>query len=131
MELAFGGVGAFWRGPEAALLARIRRWNRGFAGGGFGGSPAGRRRSSKGWATHSAAHQRPGRRGSGLTKGIIGLCNHGQPRKPDDWGALRALGLWAPAASWTTSNRPERGAKRVAIEGHSPLWQSGVSRYGV
>ena len=30
--------------------------------------------------------------GAGLTKGIIGLVNKGQPRKPDDWGALRA---WA------------------------------------
>src|ERR1039458_468488 len=30
--------------------------------------------------------------GAGLTRGIIGLANHGQPRKPDDWGALRA---WA------------------------------------
>jgi len=30
--------------------------------------------------------------GAGLTRGIIGLVNHGQPRKPDDWGALRA---WA------------------------------------
>src|SRR5688500_5606688 len=28
--------------------------------------------------------------GAGLAKGIIGLCNKGQPRKPDDWGALRA-----------------------------------------
>jgi (4-O-methyl)-D-glucuronate---lignin esterase len=28
--------------------------------------------------------------GAGLTKGIIGLCNKGQPRKPEDWGALRA-----------------------------------------
>ena len=30
--------------------------------------------------------------GAGLTKGIIGLVNKGQPRKPEDWGALRA---WA------------------------------------
>ena len=30
--------------------------------------------------------------GAGLTQGIIGLVNKGQPRKPDDWGALRA---WA------------------------------------
>ena len=29
--------------------------------------------------------------GAGLTEGIIGLCNNGQPRKPDDWGASRAL----------------------------------------
>ena len=34
--------------------------------------------------------------GAGLTKGIIGLVNQGQPRKPDDWGALRA---WAWGAS--------------------------------
>jgi hypothetical protein len=30
--------------------------------------------------------------GAGLREGIIGLCNKGQYRKPDDWGALRA---WA------------------------------------
>ena len=34
--------------------------------------------------------------GAGLTKGIIGLVNKGQFRKPDDWGALRA---WAWGAS--------------------------------
>ncbi len=34
--------------------------------------------------------------GAGLTQGIIGLCNMGQPRKPDDWGSLRA---WAWGAS--------------------------------
>ncbi len=34
--------------------------------------------------------------GAGLTRGIIGLTNKGQPRKPEDWGALRA---WAWGAS--------------------------------
>ncbi len=34
--------------------------------------------------------------GAGLTRGIIGLTNKGQARKPDDWGALRA---WAWGAS--------------------------------
>ena len=34
--------------------------------------------------------------GAGLDKGIIGLVNHGQPRKLDDWGVLRA---WAWADS--------------------------------
>ena len=34
--------------------------------------------------------------GEGLTQGIIGLVNKGQPRKLDDWGALRA---WAWGAS--------------------------------
>ena len=30
--------------------------------------------------------------GYGLREGIIGLCNKGQYRKPDDWGVLRAWG---------------------------------------
>ena len=34
--------------------------------------------------------------GAGLRRGIIGLTNKGEPRKPDDWGALRA---WAWGAS--------------------------------
>ncbi len=34
--------------------------------------------------------------GAGLTRGIVGLANKGQPRKPEDWGALRA---WAWGAS--------------------------------
>ena len=36
--------------------------------------------------------------GAGLTKGIIGLVNKGQPRKPDDWGSLRAWSWGAARA---------------------------------
>jgi hypothetical protein len=36
--------------------------------------------------------------GPGLTQGIIGLMNKGQPRKLDDWGALRAWG-WGRESS--------------------------------
>ena len=55
----------------------------------------------------------------GLTEGIIGMVNHGQPRKLDDWGALRA---WAWGASrvldyFATDKAVDPG--RVAIEGHS------------
>ena len=60
--------------------------------------------------------------GGGLTQGIIGLCNKGQPRKPDDWGALRA---WAWGASRLLDyfeTDPSVDAKRVGIEG--------LSRYG-
>jgi hypothetical protein len=60
--------------------------------------------------------------GAGLTKGIIGLTNKGQFRKPDDWGSLRA---WAWGASRTLDyleTEPTVDAKRVGIEG--------VSRYG-
>jgi hypothetical protein len=57
--------------------------------------------------------------GAGLTEGIIGLCNHGQPRQLDDWGALRA---WAWGASraldyFETDNTVN--AHQVGIEGHS------------
>ncbi len=57
--------------------------------------------------------------GGGLTSGIIGLINKGQPRKPDDWGSLRA---WAWGADrlldfFETDNLVD--AKQVGFEGHS------------
>jgi len=60
--------------------------------------------------------------GAGLTEGIIGLVNKGQPRSLEDWGALRA---WAWGASraldyFETDNSVD--AKHVGIEG--------LSRYG-
>lgn len=57
--------------------------------------------------------------GAGLTQGIIGLCNQGQFRKPDDWGALRA---WAWGASRLLdyfATDPSVDSHHVAIEGHS------------
>jgi len=42
--------------------------------------------------------------GAGLTKGIIGLVNKGQPRKLDDWGTLKAWG-WEQADASITSKR--------------------------
>jgi hypothetical protein len=58
----------------------------------------------------------------GLTTGIIGLCNKGQPRKPDDWGALRAWAWGASRALDYFETDRAVDAKRVAIEG--------LSRYG-
>ena len=60
--------------------------------------------------------------GSGLTRGIIGLVNGGQPRKPDDWGALRAWAWGASRALDYLQTDRAVDAKRVGIEG--------VSRYG-
>jgi hypothetical protein len=60
--------------------------------------------------------------GAGLTRGIIGLVNKGQPRKLDDWGALRA---WAwGAGRFLDYLETDRSvdAKQVGIEG--------MSRYG-
>jgi hypothetical protein len=57
--------------------------------------------------------------GAGLTAGIIGLVNKGQPRKPDDWGALRAWGWGASRALDYFETDKAVNAKMVALEGHS------------
>jgi hypothetical protein len=60
--------------------------------------------------------------GAGLTKGIIGLCNKGQPRKPEDWGSLRAWAWGASRALDYFETDKAVDAKQVGIEG--------LSRYG-
>ena len=60
--------------------------------------------------------------GAGMTAGIIGLVNHGQRRKPDDWGALRAWAWGAARALDYLETDSLVDAKHVGIEG--------VSRYG-
>jgi hypothetical protein len=57
--------------------------------------------------------------GAGLTQGIIGLVNQGQPRKPDDWGALRAWAWGASRALDYFETDKAVDAKQVGIEGHS------------
>src|SRR5947208_5801671 len=63
-----------------------------------------------------------GDRGAGLTRGIIGLVNKGQPRKPEDWGSLRACAWGASRALDYLETDPAVDAKQVGI--------SGLSRYG-
>jgi GH35 family endo-1,4-beta-xylanase len=60
--------------------------------------------------------------GAGLTQGIIGLCNKGQTRKPDDWGALRAWAWGASRALDYLETDKSVNARQVGIEG--------LSRYG-
>lgn len=60
--------------------------------------------------------------GAGLTQGIIGLVNKGQPRKPDDWGALKAWAWGASKALDYFETDKAVDAKQVGIEG--------LSRYG-
>lgn len=57
--------------------------------------------------------------GAGLTEGIIGLCNHGQPRKLDDWGVLRAWAWGASRALDYFETDRAVDAKQVGITGHS------------
>jgi hypothetical protein len=57
--------------------------------------------------------------GAGLTEGVIGLCNKGQPRKVDDWGALRAWAWGASRALDYFASDSAVDAKHVGVEGHS------------
>ncbi len=60
--------------------------------------------------------------GAGLTRGVIGLANKGAPRKPDDWGALRAWAWGASRAYDYLAADPDLDSTHIGIEG--------VSRYG-
>lgn len=60
--------------------------------------------------------------GAGLRQGIIGLMNKGEPRKPDDWGSLRAWAWGASRAVDYFELNPDVDASKVGIEG--------LSRYG-
>lgn len=57
--------------------------------------------------------------GAGLTQGIIGLVNKGQPRKLDDWGALRAWAWGASRAIDYFETDKSVDAKQIGLEGHS------------
>jgi hypothetical protein len=60
--------------------------------------------------------------GKGLSNGIIGLVNKGQPRKLDDWGALRAWAWGAGRALDYLETDVAVDSKKMGIEG--------LSRYG-
>ncbi|MFZ3485509.1 hypothetical protein [Sphingomonas sp. 3-13AW] len=60
--------------------------------------------------------------GAMLRQGIIGLTNKGAPRKPTDWGVLRAWGWGASKGLEYLQTRPEVDPTRIGVEG--------VSRYG-
>jgi len=74
-----------------------------------------------GYATISPNSIQPDN-GAGLTRGIIGLINKGQARKPDDWGSLRAWAWGAARGLDYLETDSTVDAKKVGIEG--------VSRYG-
>jgi len=112
----FGGGGFPRRPGEPAPTNR-------FGGGNFADPPSTEQLIAGGWgyATISPASIQADN-GAGLTKGIIGLVNKGQPRKPDDWGSLRAWAWGAARGLDYLETDPTVDAKKVGIEG--------VSRYG-
>ena len=86
-----------------------------------GGSPGWQQQVlAKGWGyAILAPHSIQADNGAGLTQGIIGLVNKGQPRKTDDWGALRAWAWGASRALDYLETDKSVDAKQVGLEGHS------------
>jgi hypothetical protein len=64
--------------------------------------------------------------GAGLTQGIIGLMNKGQPRGLEDWGALKACAWGAGRLLDYLGTDPSVDAKQVGIEGHSRLGKAAL-----
>ncbi|MGC8643986.1 MAG: acetylxylan esterase [Isosphaeraceae bacterium] len=129
MEFGFifpAGFGGFPKTASKSATKTAPRPPR-FAPGGFGGFGGGptwqQQLLAKGWGYAIII---PGSiqadNGAGLTKGIIGLCNKGQPRKLDDWGALRAWAWGASRALDYFETDKAVDARHVGIEG--------LSRYG-
>ena len=114
----FGGGGFPRRPGEPEPTNRF-----GFGGGNFADPPSTEQLIAAGWGY---ATINPGSiqadNGAGLTKGIIGLVNQGQPRKPEDWGSLRAWAWGAARGLDYLETDPTVEAKKVGIEG--------VSRFG-
>jgi hypothetical protein len=95
----------------------------GFGPMGGGGTPSTEQLLAAGWGyVLLSPSSIQADNGAGLTKGIIGLTNQGKPRKPEDWGALRAWGWGASRALDYLETDSSVDAKKVGIEG--------VSRYG-
>jgi hypothetical protein len=75
---------------------------------------------AKGWgyASYIPTSVQPDN-GAGLTEGIIGLADKGQPRSLDDWGALRAWAWGASRALDYFETDRDVDAKHIGIAGHS------------
>lgn len=115
----FGGGGFPRRADEPEPTNRFR----GFGNVTFADPPATEQLIAAGWGyavLNPVSIQADN--GAGLTRGTIGLCNRGQPRKPDDWGALRAWAWGAARALDHLETDPTVDARKVGIEG--------VSRFG-
>ena len=115
----FGGNGFPRRAGEPAPTNRFAA----FGGGTNAGPSSTEQLIAAGWGFATInPNSIQADNGAGLTKGIVGLVNKGQPRKPDDWGSLRAWAWGAARGLDYLETEPAVDAKKVGIEG--------VSRYG-
>src|ERR1051326_5916659 len=96
--------------------------------------PAREQRIADGWGVATIApNSIQADNGAGLTKGIIGLVNHAQPRKPDDWGALRAWAWGASRGDRATARSgfdAGRGGGRGRAPGYLRRWAAAALARG-
>jgi hypothetical protein len=124
LEFGFNFGGGFGRFGSTNRPGGTNRFGPGGFGGFGGGGPTWQQQVlAKGWGyALLSPNSIQADTGAGLTKGIIGLCNQGQPRKADDWGALRAWAWGASRALDYFETDKAVAARQVGIEG--------LSRYG-
>ncbi len=114
----FGGFGRRPGGPPPATQQLVE------AGWGYATISVGSIQDDSGGERQSrfGPPRAAGQTGGGLTRGIIGLTNKGQPREPGQWGALRAWAWGASRGLDYLETDADVDATKVGIEG--------VSRYG-
>ena len=123
MEFGFGFGPGGGRGGRGIAPGRGGFGGRGLGPPGGGGPSWQQQVLAKGWGYATISpNSIQADNGAGLTRGIIGLCNKGQPRKVDDWGALRAWAWGASRALDYFETDKAVDAKQVGI--------TGLSRYG-
>jgi hypothetical protein len=119
--MMFGGFGGDGMPRPAGAPEPTNRFRE--FGGPFKDPPSTEQLLARGWGYATII---PGSiqadNGAGLTKGIIGLANQGQHRKPGDWGALRAWAWGAARGLDYLETDRAVDARKVGIEG--------VSRFG-
>ena len=69
--------------------------------------------------------------GEGLTRGVIGLVNRGQPRTPAQWGALRAWSWGAGRAAGLPGDGPGGGCEARGDRRGFAVWEGGAGDAGV
>ncbi len=135
IEFGFGGFGPRRPGTNNAVSARGPGGTNGastnasarggFGGRGFGGEPGWHLQAlTNGWGYGTIVPGSIQEDNNHLRSGIIGLANKGEPRKPDDWGALRAWQWGVSRLIDYFEAHPDSmiDAKKIGIEG--------LSRYG-
>jgi len=109
----------------AGKVPIILQFGGGFGFGGKGGANSWQQQAlDKGWGHGTINPNSVQGDNSQLRQGIIGLTNKGEPRSPEDWGALRAWGWGVSCLIDYFEANPDSGVDPTKVS------ITGVSRYG-